>query len=62
MFRAKFVGSLATLQCIFLGAKGIATLLGIEMTWTVTLIPLWLLLSVAVVFWGLVAVVWSKLS
>lgn len=60
MFRAKFVQTLAALQCIFLGAKGFTTLVGWEMSWWLTLIPLWLLLGVAVLFWGIVGALWAK--
>lgn len=60
MFRAKFVGSLASLQFFFLLGKGLLYLCGVDVGWGLTLIPLWLLLSVAVLFWGVVGLVFSK--
>lgn len=60
MFHAKFVGSLASLQFICFLAKGFLHLIGVEISWGLTLVPLWLLLGVAVVFWFLLGVVYAK--
>lgn len=61
MFRAKFPAALGSLQCVFLLGKGVLHLVGVEVSWTVTLIPLWLLLGVAVLFWGVFGLLISKL-
>lgn len=49
--RGKFVGSLASLQFIFLLVKGFASFIGWPMSWFVVLFPLWTLLGIAVLFW-----------
>lgn len=62
MFRAKFVGSLASLQIIFLAAKGLTTLLGLEMSWGIVLIPVWMLVGIAFLFWTVLAALHAKFS
>jgi hypothetical protein len=62
MFRAKFVGSLATLQFFFLLGKGLLFACGVDVSWGLALAPLWMLLAVAVLFWGVLGFVASKLS
>lgn len=58
--RVKFPAALGTLQVFFLMARWIASLAGFEVSWFITLIPLWILLFVAVIFWGLVGAIWSR--
>lgn len=62
MFRAKFVGSLASLQFFFLLGKGLLHLCGVQVSWALTLAPLWMLLAVAVLFWLVLGLVVNKLS
>lgn len=62
MFRAKFVGSLATLQFFFLLGKGLLYLAGVDVSWGLVLAPLWMLFVVAVLFWGIIGGIFAKLS
>lgn len=58
--RAKFVGALSGLQCLLLLIQGVCYLNGRPLHWAIVLIPLWALLFVAVVFWLVFGLLWSK--
>jgi hypothetical protein len=62
MFRLSIVTKLGSLQFYFLLGAGLLNVCGVHVPWLITLIPLWLLLSVIVGFWIIVAVIWKALT
>jgi hypothetical protein len=53
---------LAALQFAMLLLKGASCVAGYDLSWCVVLWPLWVLLFVSVVFWGLYAAIYSKIG
>jgi len=49
----KLVSFLSSCQCLMLLAKGVLWLFEVRLSWTLTLWPLWSLLFVVCVIWGL---------
>ena len=58
--RFKFIGSLGTIQALLIIGKGLLSLAGVDVSWLYILAPLWLLLFIAVVFWGILGALVSK--
>jgi hypothetical protein len=53
MYKSKFIGSLGTLQGLLIVAKGVLLMCDIDLPWGIVLIPVWCLLLIATIFWGL---------
>lgn len=58
--RVKFIGALASVQFLFLLIQGACCLAHQPLHWGIVLIPLWVLLFIAVVFWLVFGLLWSK--
>jgi hypothetical protein len=62
MFKSTIGATLGSLQFFFLLGAGLLYACGIHVPWVWILTPLWMLFSVALVFWVIVGVIWKAVT
>lgn len=57
---SKFVAFLGSVQALLVIGKGFLYLVGVNVPWVIVLAPLWILLTIAVLFWGILGALVGK--